>query len=292
MVWSASRNVEFITELKMARKITEIQDEILKTIETDSVLSEKLTSTSKTSIWRLFVYIISYALFLHEQIVDKNAENSRPHTKRWYREQALNFMDGHDLVWKNGQFMYDTTNMSSTDIAAAKPVTHVAITEAANGVLVIKTARIESDSETHPLDSDVHSRFRRYMEQIKDAGNRLSYINQPADELDLTLTVYVDDMLIDTETGTLVSDADSAPIEIACKEYLNQLEFNGAFVKTYLVDALQKVEGVRLPRVENLLHREWSQGAWEEIEEFVLPYSGHFKYQSLIIEYKSIHEVA
>lgn len=273
----------------MSRKLSEIENQIIESVASDAVLSEKLINTGKVSIWRLIVFIVSYAIFLHEQIVEKNAENSRPHTKRWYRDQALNFMDGHELTWKDGQFMYDTTGMSESQINEAKPITHVAISEAANGVLVIKTARKEPHG-TFPLPLGVHGRFMSYMSQIKDAGNRLQYINQVPDELELEMTIWVDDMLIDTETGTLINDAGRFPIENACKAYLDSLEFNGAFVKTFLVDMLQQVEGVKIPKVENLNHRVLSN-PFEPVEEYVLPFSGHFKYYNLVINYKSYNEV-
>lgn len=273
----------------MARKLNEIQDQILDAVANDGVLSDKLTSTSKTSIWRLIVFIVSYAIFLHEQIVEKNAENSRPHTKRWYREQALAFMDGHDLTWKNGQFKYDTSGMAQQQIDEAKPVTHVAITEAANGVLVIKTAT-KGNTVTEPLGLGVHGRFMSYMGQIKDAGNRLEYINQVPDDLQLTMTVWVDDMLIDTD-GTLINDESTAPIEDACRAYLDSLEFNGAFVKTFLVDMIQAVDGVKIPKIDSLRHRVLAN-PFQDVEEYVLPYSGHFKYVSLNITYKSYNEVA
>lgn len=272
------------------RTIQEIENQITATIAGDVVLSEKLTSTSKVSIWRLIVFIVSYAIFLHEQIVEKNAENSRPHTRRWYREQALGFMDGFELIWKDGQFQYDTSGMSDAEIEEAKPITHVAITEAANGVLVIKTATKEGNG-TVPINSGTHSRFQSYMGQIKDAGNRIEYINQAADDLRLELIVWVDDLIIDVNTGESLETPGTFPVEDACKEYLNALEFNGAFVKTFLVDAIQQVNGVKIPKVEALMHRE-TLSSFETVEEYVLPFSGHFRYDAIDIDYKRFNDVA
>lgn len=274
----------------MSRSIDTIQEEILEKVAADAVLSSKLTSTSKVSIWRLIVFIVSYAIFLHEQIVEKNAENSRPHTKRWYREQALGFMDGFELIWKDGQFQYDTSGMSEVQIAEAKPVTHVAITEAANGVLVVKTATAQN-GETMPLNPAVHLRFQTYMSQIKDAGNRIDYINQVADDLRLELIVWVDDLIIDIDSGESLVVPGTYPVEDACKEYLNALEFNGAFVKTFLVDAIQERNGVKIPRIELLSHRVLAN-PFELVEEYVLPFSGHFRYDTISVIYKRYNEVA
>lgn len=272
------------------RSVQDIESQITASVANDVVLSEKLTSTSKVSIWRLIVFIVSYAIFLHEQIVEKNAENSRPHTKLWYREQALGFMDGFELIWKDGQFKYDTSGMSDAAIQEAKTITHVAITEAANGVLVIKTAAKEGMG-TVPINSGPHSRFQSYMEQIKDAGNRIQYINQPADDLRLELIVWVDDLIIDVDTGESLVVPGTFPVEDACKIYLDALEFNGAFIKTFLVDAIQQMDGVHIPKVQLLEHRTLAN-PFESVEEYVLPFSGHFKYSELTINYKAYNEVA
>lgn len=263
---------------------------MLETVAADPTLSARLTSTSRVAIWRLIVYVVAFAIWLHEKIVELNAENSRPHTKRWYREQALAFMDGHPLIWKDGSFKYDTTGMSQAQIDAAKLVHHVAIDETANGKLVVKTAT-NGINGTEPLPTAPHGRFISYMGQIKDAGNRMEYINQQPDDLQLKLTVWVDDMAIDVATGERVDEPGTYPVEDACRAYLGALEFNGAYVKTFLVDALQKVDGVKIPKVEFLNHRVLAN-PFETVDEYVLPFSGHFTYNLLLIEYKKYNEVA
>ncbi len=274
----------------MARKLDEIQNQMLETVAADPTLSARLTSTSRVAVWRLIVYVVAFAIWLHEQIVELNAENSRPHTKRWYREQALAFMDGHPLIWKDGSFKYDTTGMTTQQIMDAQPVSHVAIDETANGILVVKTAT-NGINGTEPLPMAVHGRFTSYMGQIKDAGNRLEYINQQPDDLQLKLTVWVDDMAIDIATGERLDTPGTFPVEDACRGYLDSLEFNGAFIKTFLVDALQKVDGVKIPKVKFLNHRVLAN-PFEDVEEYVLPFSGHFTYNLLLIEYKKYNEVA
>ena len=274
----------------MARTLNEIQNQIFETVANDNILSTQLTSTSKVAVWKLLVFVIAFAIYTHELIVERNAENSRPHNLPWYREQALAFMDGHELIWKDGQFKYDTTGMSEQDIVNAKKVTHVAVTEAANGVLVIKTANNQTGS-TQPLATAVHERFQDYMKQIKDAGNRLEYINQNADDLQLTLTVWVDELIIDVASGQLVNDANTYPVLDACEAYLNQLEFNGTFIKTFLIDKIQQAVGVKIPRVEVLEHRTGAN-PFQVVEEYILPFAGHFKYTSINVTYKKYNEVA
>lgn len=272
------------------RSIEEIENEIIEAVEADTVLSQQLTSTSRTAIWRLLAYIVAFAIWLHEQIVEKNAENSRPHTLRWYREVALEFVDGQNLIWKDGQFQYDLAYLTDAETEALKKVKHVAVVEAANGKLVIKTAT-NGSLGSEPLEVEVHQRFKSYMEQIKDAGNRLEYINAPADSLRLTLTVWVDDMIIDMESGDLLN-GNGNPVQEACQTYLNEVEFNGAFIKTFLTDKLQEQPGIKIPKIELLEHQTVNSVNWEEIDEYVLPFSGHFKYDLINVTYKKYNEVA
>lgn len=268
----------------------DIENEIIDRVEQDATLSAVLTSDSRVSLWRLVVYVISFALHLHERIVEANAENSRPHTLRWYRQEALNFIDGHELIWQDGQFKYDTTEMSETDIANAKPIDHVAIVEAANGLLIIKTAK-DDGGETVPIDTPVHNRFKSYMKQIKDAGNRLSYINEVPDDLRLEMTVWVDDLVIDVETGESLETPGTYPVKEACEAYLRNIEFNGTYIKTFLIDHLQEVKGVKIPKVDVLEHRVLAN-PYQEVAEYVQPFSGHFNYDALTINFKKYNEVA
>jgi len=113
----------------MARTIAEIQEQILderdkveqfnalQVLTTDEkrdqTISEQLTSTSKASIWRLWVYIVATAIWLHEKVVERNALISRPHTLAWYREQALNYVAGADLIWKDGYFQFDLSGIGN-----------------------------------------------------------------------------------------------------------------------------------------------------------------------------------
>ena len=134
----------------MARSLTEIQQSILNAKAQASTLNalQVLTtaeqnlsaanSTSKVAIWRLWVWIISYVIYIHEQIIEKFAENSRPHTINWYKNQCLNFLDGLPLVWLNEQFQYDLTNVIDADVR--KIIDRCAILESNSGELVLKLA--------------------------------------------------------------------------------------------------------------------------------------------------------
>ena len=61
----------------------------------------------------------------------------------------------------------------------------------------------------------------------------------------------------------------------AIRTYLQNLEFNGALVRTFLQDAIQKAEGVRLPII-NSVASQYAGFAFVNIVEVRVPESGYF----------------
>lgn len=270
----------------MARSFTEIQQSILEAKEAAAELNalevlttseqtlHSATSNSKVGIWRLWVWIFSFALWLHEKIVYQNAQNSRPHTIRWYRDQAMNFLDGLSLVWIDGQYNYNLNGV--VDAADRKIIDRCAILESSDGELVIKVAT-DNSGTIEPLSTPQLLRFVEYLNLIKDAGNRLRVINEEADKLKITIDAYVDVSIIDLATGKLLNvSEDIYPLKDAVKNYLENLQFDGAFVKEFFKNALQTAPGVKLPILQNV---EWKYAAfdWETIGEWKVPEAGYFK---------------
>jgi len=293
----------------MARTIAEIQSDILvakgkaDSLSTLDILSIKergslgseLTNTSKVAIWRLWVHIMATAIWMHEKIVERNALVSRPHTLSWYRNQALNFVHGQDLIWENGSYQFDTTDLDASELDAKKIVKYCAVSEVdlstvikpdttvtqvfsdyfhhQVGVVFIKVAT-ENSGNIEALNVNDLPAFKEYIARIKDAGNQVHITSTKGDQLVLKLDVYVDPLTVyispndiepykaliedgkfpsdsthpfDTNNGVLISDPSVKPVEEAINKYLRNIEFNGAFVQSYLVDAVQQSEGVRIP---------------------------------------------
>lgn len=308
----------------MSRTIAEIQIEILDEKNRQPQLAS-LTSESKTAIWRLWTYIVATAIWIHEQIVERNARISRPHTLDWYRTQALDFIDGKDLIFNDGFFEFDTSGLSEAEIEALKIVKHCAVSEIdletiitpdgnltleteinqnsssaqllsdyfhnQVGVVFMKVAKDEGDNIV-PLDADEQSRLREFIRRIKDAGNQIQISSIPGDQLKLDLRVYVDPLVIyvnpddpnDTDNGILVSDGTLKPVEKSIREYLKNIEFNGALVKTFLVDAIQGTPGVNIPILDKMLAggRAVTLSNENRIDnEFYIPNAGYFNLTQL-----------
>lgn len=226
---------------------------------------------SKVSFENILFELIAFVLMVHEQIVERNAENSRPHTIDWYRTQVLNFIDGVGLIWSEGQFQFDLGELTAEEIAERMVVKKCAIEEQANGSLMIKVSGANG-----PIEEDELTRLQAYLKNIKDAGNKLKWRNAIADDLLANLTIYVDPLIIDLETGQLLDVEDEIyPVKDAINNYLNHLEFNGAFVKTKFIDAIQAAEGVQDVQINSL---QWKFGgnSFADFGRYVVPYAGYF----------------
>lgn len=313
----------------MARSIAEIQQEIFVEKEKHSGLSG-LTGTSKTSVWRLWIYIVSVAIWMHEKIVEKNALLSRPHTLHWYREQALNFLMGHKLIWKDGYFLY-SDELTESQIKEAKIIKHCAISERffdeiqpkqekgpevgnSNitdliseyyynqvGILTLKVAKENGAGNKVHLTTEEKRVFGAYMNQIKDAGTQIRVISKKGNSIDIAIEVYVDPLVFyigDNEDkdkqnfGKLLRNLSEEPVKDIILEYISSLEFNGAFVPTFLLDKIQQVPGVELPILREITvdktEKVYNDSDGRKEYPFFVPSSGYFDVETskITITYK------
>lgn len=306
----------------MARTIAEIQNEIL--IEKGKQPSLNNLTDSKTAIWKLWVNIVATAIWIHEKIVEKNALISRPHTLNWYRSQALNFHYGLPFIWKDGSYQFDTTGLDETEIETSKIIKHCAVSEIdletvldptkkkdrdtifsdyfrnKVGVVFLKVATVKGDKISRiDVPNELYA-FKEYMTKIKDAGNHIFISSDNGDILKLNLTVYVDPLTIfidpanpaNPKNGSLIQNENVYPVQDAVKEHLKSIEFNGAFVKTFFVDALQNTPDIKIP-VVNKVETSWAKNPNDQVNppledvtktEYFIPNSGYFDLDALEVQ--------
>lgn len=276
----------------MARTISEIYDQIVAVKNAQPELAA-LDSTSKTAIWDLWAYVVAVCIWTleslfdsHKAAVDKSISEMKPHKLRWYRDKALAFQFGQALV--TDEDYYDNTGLTTEAIAAMQIIKHAAITESAEGNLRLKVAT-EIDGELAPISSvgpDQYTPFVAYMNAVKDAGVKLVVSSLPADKLALNMDIYYDPLVIDA-TGGRLDGSSVKPVEIAIKEYLKSLPFNGEFIIAALTDKLQVTPGVVVPQV-NYVNISYGGQPWTGVNARYVPYGGYLRvYDSvdLIINY-------
>lgn len=277
----------------MARTKVEIREEVKASFINNPALIElydltpgqtfdqQFSITSVESIW-LEQYIDM--IYNHELIVSANAANSRPQNLPNFIAIVYNFHDGLPLVWKDGQFMYDLTEVENPE--ERKIVNRCAVLESEDGELVVKVAKLNAD-ELEPLADVEAERLLFYLNQMKVPGVRIRLINDEADLLKVTLNIYVDPLQIDLITGRRLNiEEDIFPVKEAIKSYLTTLEFNGAFVTNFFERAIQDQPGINLAVVELLQHK-FADFDFTNFTAFKVPQAGYFKIneEDLIINY-------
>lgn len=266
----------------MARTIQEIQNLILQAKAQEPALSE-LNSTSKVAIWRLWVYIIAVAIWSLEKLfdqhradIDKRLAELKPHTARWYRSKALAFQYGFDLLPDSDTF--NNQGYTEEAIEASKIVKYSAVIESKNeGRLIVKIAG-EQDDTLQPITDVQKQAFEAYLQEIKDAGVRLSVVNYQPDILHLQMKIVYDPLVLDSNGQSIIHA--TKPVETAIKDYLKRLPFNGELVLAHLIDALQQAEGVKIPHLvlaqSKNITSSGEYGAFETIEINKIPTAGYF----------------
>lgn len=274
----------------MARTIEQIQNEILKAKEAEASLNG-LNSTSKVAIWRLWVYITAFVIWTLEKIFDEHKKEVsealselKPHTARWYRNKALAFQYGFNL--RSETDLFDNTGKSKEEIENSKIIKYSAVTEVeieSRLIVKIATESVAPTGNLSPLTQEQKAAFDVYINEIKDAGVRITTINYLPDILKLQMKIYRDPLVLD-ENGQSILTGEK-PVEKAIKEYFKKLPFNGELVLAHLVDALQQVEGVKIPHII-LAESKWidagtnGYGNFQPIEVKTIPISGYFKIEN------------
>lgn len=266
----------------MARTIQEIKTLILQAKTQEPALNE-LNSTSKVAIWRLWVYIIAVAIWslekifdLHRADIDRRLSELKPHTARWYRSKALAFQYGFDLLPDSDKF--NNVGHTEEQIEASKIVKYSAVVESPNeGRLIVKIAT-EQGEQLQPITDAQKQAFEAYLQEIKDAGVRLSVVNYQPDILHLQMKIVYDPLVLDSNGQSIIHA--TKPVERAIKDYLKRLPFNGELVLAHLIDALQQAEGVKIPHLvlaqSKNITSSGDYGAFETIEISKIPTAGYF----------------
>lgn len=220
----------------MARTTQEVFDSLLVEKANYPELNE-LDSTGATAIWRLWLWIVAFATSVHEQLWDEKAVELEElatqavyGTPQWWRGRMFDYQDGYPLLVnsENYQPFYDVEDDS------AKIIKYAAVQQVGQ-VGVIKVAR-DSSGTPLPLSTLELDRVRGYILDIKPVGTAIAVESRSSDKLITELEIYYD--------ANLVKATVESAVKAAVKAYLTALPFDGAVVRSAVVDAVQAVEGV------------------------------------------------
>ena len=268
----------------MARQIEEIQKEMLDSISAHPVLGD-MNSTSKVANYRLLVFIVAFSIWALETIFDIHRKEittalyeQKTASPRWYRNMALAFQYGFDLLLDNDKF--NNVGFTEDQIEASKIIKYCSVKESLESSrLVIKVA---SDQEERliPLTEDQIASFTQYLNEIKYAGVKIRVVNNPADQILFNIVVYRDGLVLD-KNGTSILNA-GKPVETAIKSYLRNLPFDGELVINDLIEKLRAVDGVNNVHINYANSSFWDPvmqkySTFKAIDVKTIPEAGYFE---------------
>lgn len=229
-------------------------------------LLNDVSSQSKVAAWRLWIFVISVAIWVHEKLwdlfkeeIEELALQAISGNTYWYLRQVYSFQYGHDLALINDKFQYAVIDEDT------RIITRAAIVDA-NGELRIKIAKSDNMGNPTPLNNAEKNAFTAYMNKIKFAGTKLLIINDSADQLRFNLDLYYNPLIGYENVKTNV--------ENAINTHLANLEFNGALNIIKFTDSIQSASGV-IDLVIRSIEARYGELEFIAIERQYVPNSGY-----------------
>jgi len=248
----------------MSRSLNEIQDSILEGVGTVAELNtlevltdnEKqtiagLTSFSKVAIWRLWVWVVAFGIWLSEQLwdvfkadIEARIAATRPFTEKWYTTASVLYQHGYVLP-ESGIYDPPANAAEEALIEASKVIDKAAVSQIVlNGIgaVRVKVATLNA-GELEGVSPEILAGFQEYIEKIGAAGTYLLATSADADDLKIHYKIYFDSLILDNE-GKRLDGTNDTPVQTAIKDYLKSVDFNGKLSLDKLDRVLAKVPGV------------------------------------------------
>ena len=280
----------------MARNIGEIKSEMAREFMRNESAAERYGFEPGTAfgdvfgaasvenillyVWAVCAWTVEQLVARHKKEVTAELEGLIAHRPKWYRDKVLHFMEGKELVEDSDT--YDTASMSESEITAARVVKHAVATESRDASLLTIKVAGESGGERRPLAAEQERQLKAYINEIKDAGVRVSLVNMDADTFGCTVDVYYN--------AILAPGAVQTACEGAIRDYIENLPFNGEYTNMALVDCLQEVEGVKIVELRGSTARAANENTTTQINARQTPAAGYFKPGEITVNMKAYDE--
>lgn len=225
----------------MARTIAVIAQTMFDAKAAESNLNG-LTSTSQTSTWRLWIYIVAACINVFEQLQDVFRTELEdlsltlvPATPQWVQDRTFKFQ--YDTTNPQILTIVDTTLVYPTINTSYQIVTRCSVSVGANKICYIKVAKATSttDFTPIPLSAGEESSLISYWALIGIAGITYTIINKDADKIGIVADIYYQGQYASTIQADVIAALDA---------YLAAIPFDGYVKVLSIEDTLQSVAGV------------------------------------------------
>ncbi len=235
----------------MARKIAQIEQQILDQVAADPDLSPVLTSTSRRAIYRLWAYITSVAISMLEQLMDifnaqveSTVAKGAPASAAWIQDRVFQFQYSTDvpqiIQLVNLAPTYPVIDPSLRIITRCSVTTNIA-----NNVIV----KVAKGDPPQALDSSQLNAVQSYVNLIGADGISYNVISTDPDLLYIQGQVFYNGQY---------SDVISANVLQAINAFFAQLPFNGQMRISSLEFAIRSVVGVTDVLLQNVSARAYN----------------------------------
>ncbi|MDR0206049.1 MAG: hypothetical protein LBI45_02165 [Bacteroidales bacterium] len=196
----------------------------------------------KAHIENIFFYIVAFAIHIQERIFDTEkekltqyAESLRPHTKQWYINTLKSFQLGYSLD-EDGKYK---------KIDEKAQIIKYCSLRIKGGELYFLIATDDNGTPQKISDNTKIASIKNYAERVFDAGVHFKLFSNDADTYRCKLLINYDPLVLDTD-GKRLDGTNDKPVSDAIKNYFISFPFDSEFSNMALIDAIQKVEGVRV----------------------------------------------
>jgi hypothetical protein len=141
----------------------------------------------------------------------------------------------------------------------------------------------EVSGERSPLSESTEIQLVDYLKEIKDAGVRISLVNQEADRFRCEIDIYYSAMLM--------PDTVSSNVNKTIRNYVENLGFDGEYSNMSLVDAIQQVEGVEVVEFKWAKSADKNSVVIDFINGTKTPTAGYFKIDLITLNMKAHGEL-
>lgn len=270
----------------MARTINEIYNQLitakesqpdltslLPTGDTADDLKTDLTSNSVVAIWRLWLWIVAVGSHTVELLIDKHRSevetfvaNKEWGTLGFLRNKALEYQFGDSLTWNGSQFIYSTYTPANQIVKRAAVVV-------SGQIVQFKIAKLTAGGLPEKLSSAEKISFAAYIDGLVYAGTQYAVISDDPDDVKLDIEIVFDPLVLAAD-GSLITDGAVFPIVDTINDFISNLPFNGVLNLTSLTDALQLIDGVVDPTLNDAFGK-YGGLSYVAINKNYIPFAGH-----------------
>ncbi|SNB26478.1 conserved hypothetical protein [Flavobacterium psychrophilum] len=268
----------------MARSFKEIHTITLNSITADDILT-MLNITSTSGIWYRVSVVIALCIYGFELILDTHKQEintlileQKTGKANWYKNLCLSFQFGFDLIVDSDKF--DNTGFTVEQIEASKIIKYCSVKRSLESSrLIIKVAAENGDNLIQLTTQELES-FKLFLEETSYEGDHLIIINNPADKLILEILIYRDPLVLGINGNSILNGG--KPVEVAIRQYLKELKFNGEFVVNDLIEKIRTVDGVNNAHIVSANSSSYdvitsSFSPFTSINVRTIPKSGYFQ---------------